>query len=122
MVQEVARVALISCPECGRQISDQAGACPQCGMPVAPPGFRPVPPPPGFRAPPPAGRPLAVPSHLPPTPPIVVRRTSLGRGVKWWFAGTLGAVGAVLFWCAAFAVLIFLMLWVFFAIVAGGMS
>lgn len=27
-------MALIDCPECGRQISDQAEACPQCGYPI----------------------------------------------------------------------------------------
>ncbi|GHE68087.1 hypothetical protein GCM10019059_29940 [Camelimonas fluminis] len=28
-------MSLISCPECGRQISDRAPACPGCGYPVA---------------------------------------------------------------------------------------
>lgn len=28
-------MALFPCPECGRQISDKADACPQCGYPVA---------------------------------------------------------------------------------------
>ena len=27
-------MALINCPECGKQISDQAGACPNCGCPI----------------------------------------------------------------------------------------
>jgi LPXTG-motif cell wall-anchored protein len=27
-------MALISCPECGRSVSDQADSCPQCGRPV----------------------------------------------------------------------------------------
>lgn len=26
---------LISCPECERQVSDRASACPQCGFPIA---------------------------------------------------------------------------------------
>lgn len=26
-------MALINCPECGKQISDQAASCPNCGMP-----------------------------------------------------------------------------------------
>ena len=26
-------MALIKCPECGREISDQAKACPNCGIP-----------------------------------------------------------------------------------------
>ena len=28
-------MALISCPECEREISDKAEACPQCGFPIA---------------------------------------------------------------------------------------
>ena len=28
-------MALISCPECNREISDQASYCPQCGYPIA---------------------------------------------------------------------------------------
>lgn len=27
-------MALIKCPECGKEISDQAGACPNCGFPI----------------------------------------------------------------------------------------
>ena len=27
-------MALINCPECGRQISDQAKNCPDCGYPI----------------------------------------------------------------------------------------
>lgn len=28
-------MALIKCPECGKEISDQAAACPSCGYPIA---------------------------------------------------------------------------------------
>ena len=28
-------MALINCPECGKQISDKAAACPNCGAPVS---------------------------------------------------------------------------------------
>lgn len=28
-------MALIHCPECGREISDQAAACPGCGYPLS---------------------------------------------------------------------------------------
>lgn len=28
-------MALIKCPECGKEISDRAGACPNCGCPIA---------------------------------------------------------------------------------------
>ena len=27
-------MALISCPECGKQVSDRAPACPNCGCPI----------------------------------------------------------------------------------------
>ena len=29
-------MSLVACAECGRQISDKAANCPQCGAPVAP--------------------------------------------------------------------------------------
>lgn len=29
-------MALINCPECGKETSDQAGKCPNCGFPVSP--------------------------------------------------------------------------------------
>lgn len=28
-------MAIIRCPECGREISDKAAACPSCGAPVS---------------------------------------------------------------------------------------
>ncbi len=28
-------MALISCPECGTEVSDKAGACPKCGCPIS---------------------------------------------------------------------------------------
>ena len=28
-------MALINCPECGREISDKASACPHCGYPIS---------------------------------------------------------------------------------------
>ena len=28
-------MALIKCPECGKEISDKAGSCPNCGCPIA---------------------------------------------------------------------------------------
>ena len=30
-------MALIQCPECGRQVSDKAVACPECGYPISQP-------------------------------------------------------------------------------------
>jgi len=30
-------MAMMDCPECGKQVSDKAPACPDCGMPIAPP-------------------------------------------------------------------------------------
>lgn len=32
-------MALINCPECGKEISDRATSCPNCGCPVDPVGF-----------------------------------------------------------------------------------
>ncbi len=45
-------MALVSCGECGRQVSDKAQACPQCGGPIrAAPAAEPLPPgvPPNWR-------------------------------------------------------------------------
>ena len=39
-------MALISCPECGREVSDQAPVCPNCGAPIARSAASAVPPPP----------------------------------------------------------------------------
>ncbi|MFW5669556.1 MAG: zinc ribbon domain-containing protein, partial [Acetivibrio ethanolgignens] len=30
-------MALINCPECGKEISDKAVSCPNCGVPIAKP-------------------------------------------------------------------------------------
>ena len=36
LVREVeSKMALITCPDCKREISDQATACPNCGRPIA---------------------------------------------------------------------------------------
>ena len=69
-------MALISCPECGREVSDQAPTCPHCGTPIA----RPAPPPP--QTPPPA---------VPPQP--AKKKTSC---FTLGCAGVLG-VGLILF-------------------------
>ncbi len=29
-------MALINCPECGKQVSDKAEQCPDCGLPINP--------------------------------------------------------------------------------------
>jgi hypothetical protein len=33
-------MALVSCPECGKSVSDEARACPNCGYPIKAGGFR----------------------------------------------------------------------------------
>lgn len=38
-------MALINCPECNREISDRAGACPHCGFPIKSPSPNPQQPP-----------------------------------------------------------------------------
>lgn len=32
-------MALIKCPDCGKEISDKAPVCPNCGRPIAPTGI-----------------------------------------------------------------------------------
>ena len=46
-------MALISCPECGKEVSDQAPTCPNCGAPIARTA-QPQPPPPPAAPPQPA--------------------------------------------------------------------
>ena len=36
-------MALVTCKECGHQVSDRAAACPSCGAPIAPVVFTPSP-------------------------------------------------------------------------------
>ena len=38
-------MALINCPECGKQVSSVAANCPSCGYPIAGPGQAPIQPP-----------------------------------------------------------------------------
>jgi hypothetical protein len=52
-------MAIIKCPECGREISDKAAACPQCGCPQEAAAF-------GG----PTGQPWASPPPLPPPIPL----------------------------------------------------
>lgn len=49
-------MALVKCSECGREVSDKAAACPQCGAPVAARAASPAPPP---APPPPTVAPVA---------------------------------------------------------------
>jgi hypothetical protein len=37
-------MALITCPDCGREVSTEAVACPNCGRPMMPPAVEPIPP------------------------------------------------------------------------------
>jgi hypothetical protein len=87
-------MALIKCSECGKEISDRAGACPGCGAPVA-------------------GGTATAPLSAAVTNSVRVERA----GFKWeatgfvlilvaiiagiagagWFAGVLGFVGFVVF-------------------------
>lgn len=46
-------MALIDCPDCARQVSDRADACPECGHPVSEMRFAPPPLPPTPPTPPP---------------------------------------------------------------------
>ena len=46
-------MALINCPECGKQVSDRAPQCPHCGFQLQQPGVATPPPPPGMGMTPP---------------------------------------------------------------------
>ncbi len=53
-------VALIKCSECGREVSDKAAACPQCGAPVVAQAAAPATPPPAPAVAAPAAAPPVV--------------------------------------------------------------
>ena len=55
-------MALISCPECGKEVSDRAPACIHCGYPLSS-AHR-------MRTSAPSQGPTALPSASPPAPPI----------------------------------------------------
>jgi hypothetical protein len=66
-------VALIKCPECGREVSDQAPACVGCGVPLTSASH-------------------AAPSPPPHVAPVAVTR----RGGKWEALGTVLVIAGVL--------------------------
>lgn len=72
-------MALIKCPDCGRDVSDLAPACLGCGRPIAGAVNQPPPSPP----PPPAGQQVAAPTPTPAAPTFVpafggVLRSNIG--------------------------------------------
>ena len=69
-------MALITCKECGREVSDKAHACPGCGAPIAP-------------APPPA-------PHVPPPAQQVIVQRGTGCGSLLLYAMILGVLGLIL--------------------------
>jgi hypothetical protein len=69
-------MALMKCPECQREVSSLAPACPQCGYPIAPP-------------------PVAQPPVAPPPTRVVVERPAAGgTGVFGCLVGLLVLGGA----------------------------
>ncbi len=71
---------LITCPECQKQVSDQAASCPGCGHPM-----RAAPPPP----PPPA--------HAPPAaPPVIVQAPARSNAGCWLIGCGVLLVGGIL--------------------------
>jgi zinc ribbon protein len=76
-------MALISCPECGKEVSDQAPTCPNCGAPIA----RPVPPPPPVHA--------AAPVAPPPPAKKKTSKFTLGCAVVLGFILLLYIIGLI---------------------------
>ena len=69
-------VAIIKCPECGRDVSDKAPTCPGCGAPVS-----------------------AV--EQPETPVTVNQPVRVVRaGFRWELIGAVGVIAAVVMWIA----------------------
>jgi len=68
-------MAMIKCPECNREVSDKAPACPQCGAPIAAPVSSPVPSAPvgaPVSSPPPNEVPISKSRHASPLPLILL--------------------------------------------------
>ncbi len=78
-------MALITCPECGNQISDQAVSCPVCGYPIR----QPIP---GYAA----GQPAY---HVPQQPQVIVyprpKVPGRGFGISGMVLGIIGAVYSI---------------------------
>ncbi|MCB2222768.1 MAG: zinc ribbon domain-containing protein [Actinobacteria bacterium] len=112
-------MAIINCPECGRNVSDRAPACPDCAYPIAsaggappaagpPPGSVPPPtgaaqPPTGAIPPPPAGArpPHAAAPHTTPAGRRPIDDRALGSIVVWEIFAALFAGGSLALWWVA---------------------
>lgn len=81
-------MALISCPECERQISDKAPACPHCGIPLASAS-----PPQSDRPQPPIHVTIAAPQAAPPSEPAHAQPKKTSR--TSWLVLLLVLIGAV---------------------------
>jgi hypothetical protein len=86
-------MSLVPCPECGRQVSDYAATCPQCGhllpmsvVPLAEP-FEPIPPPDGASGTTTESRSSPAPNwkHIAVAVLLTLLVVSLGLGALWWF-------------------------------------
>lgn len=92
-------MAIISCPECGRSVSDQAQSCPDCAFPISSGHASPQSPPTGHIAPP------SVPAYVAPpvspqTRPAISDQRLATAG--WWglFGALFAGGGLVLVWVA----------------------
>jgi hypothetical protein len=81
------RMALINCPDCGRQCSSEAPSCPGCGRPIAPVRSQPQPPP--------------QPQQYYPPQHIIVNQTKSSSGCGTFIMIVLAViVGIVIFYVA----------------------
>lgn len=89
-------MAIVSCPECGRSVSDQAQSCPDCAFPMSS-GRVPSPPLPTGYVPPPLPTSTSV---VPQTRPAITDQRLATAG--WWglFGALFAGGGLVLVWVA----------------------
>lgn len=83
-------MALITCPECGNQVSDKAAACPKCGAPIAAPPKPPPkvePPDPRYNSPPP------IEIYNPKQDQFLTRNRGCGEVFIWAFVALLIIAG-----------------------------
>lgn len=115
-------MALVACGECGREISDKAAACPQCGAPPAPASHAAPDPPPVVPHPPHPERMRSFRLyHAPPASEVIAGPAGKNRALAVVLALVLGSFGAHKFYLGSvgLGVVYLLLFWTYIPGVIG---